>query len=159
MNFILNVVFQFILVFYGKRYSYKVLIMTSLIISSISMLLIPIVVVLFKGLAGFIITSIIIVFQGLANAIVLSCFYGIIGYLPDKYRVAFSTGSGIAGILMNFIKYIILLIFGDDNNDDSSVIMASIVFFCFSVIIIIICIVFVMVAEINLGSLQKSIFH
>jgi hypothetical protein len=74
----------------------------------------------------------------------LSCFYGIVGYLPEKYRVAMSTGSGIAGVLMNAIKYILLAIFGDAD-DDKTHILSSIIFFSFSVLIIIICLICVFV--------------
>jgi hypothetical protein len=76
----------------------------------------------------------------------LSCFYGIVGFLPDRYRVAFSTGSGIAGILMNLIKYVILLVFPGD--DEHTAIIASIIFFAFSVFIVVICIFCVFVSVI-----------
>jgi equilibrative nucleoside transporter 1/2/3 len=154
MNFILNVVFQFILIFFGKGFSYKTLITACLIVSAFSLISLPIVVPFIRGLAGFLLTSFIFLLQGLANAIVLSCFYGIIGYMPDKYRVAFSTGSGIAGVLMNLIKYLVLIIFGDNDDDEKTIILSSIIFFIFSVVIVFISLVCLLVNRyINLDCL------
>jgi hypothetical protein len=151
MNFILNVAFQFILIFCGKGFTYKTLIFASLIISCFSMLLLPLSVAVFSGLTGFLITCFIILFQGLANAVVLSCFYGIIGYMKDEYRVAFSTGSGIAGILMNLIKYALLILLPD--NSDSTAILSAIIFFSITVLVLILTIIAVLVIRINIGCL------
>ena len=106
-------------------------------------MLLPISVAAFGGLTSFIVTCIIILFQGLANAVSLSCFYGIIGYMKDEYRVAFSTGSGVAGVLMNLIKYVLLLIFREDT--DSASILSAIIFFAISVLILIATIVMLLV--------------
>jgi hypothetical protein len=64
-----------------------------------------------RALTGFMIASVIILFQALANAVCLMLLWD---YMKDEYS-AFITGSGIAGILMNVIKYILLLIFKDDS--------------------------------------------
>ena len=144
MNFVLNVAFQFIIIFFGKGFSYKNLILFSLIISCISMVCLPITVGFITGFAGFAITCVIILFQGLANAIILSCFYGILGYMKDEHSVAFTTGSGIAGMLMNIIKYILLIIFTGEQ-DDSTYILSAIIFFVISTCILIATIVVLIV--------------
>lgn len=148
MNFVLNVVFQFILLFTKKKFTFKSQILVSLIISVLSMIALPISVVFMSGLASFITTCIIILLQGLANAIALSCFYSIISFLPFQYIIAFSTGQGIAGILMNVTRYIIVASLGNPE-DEKNIILGSMIFFSIAAIILVICIVFVFIVYKN----------
>ena len=141
MNFLLNVVFQFLLLFIKKRITFKTQIFYSLIISVLSMIALPMSVILLEDFNSFLLTSFIILLQGLANAISLSCFYGIISFLPFEYIISFSTGQGIAGILMNLTRYIILFSMGDPKLE-RNIKIGSIIFFGISAIIISLCIVF-----------------
>ncbi len=141
MNFVLNVVFQFVLLFTKKKFTFKSQIFVSLLVSVLSMIALPISVIYMSGLASFIATSSIILIQGLANAIILSCFYSIISFLPFEYIIAFSTGQGIAGILMNATRYFILLCLGDPRLE-KNIVLGSIIFFSVSALIISVCIVF-----------------
>jgi hypothetical protein len=141
MNFVLSVVFQFILLFTKNRFTFKNQILFSLIASVASMIAIPISVIYISGLTSFIVTSAIIMMQGLANAILLSCFYSIVSFLPFEYIISFSTGQGIAGILMNLTRYFILLSLGDPRLE-KNIIMGSLIFFSISALIISVCIVF-----------------
>jgi hypothetical protein len=144
MNSILNVIFQFILIITGKYFTYKFLILASLTISALSLIALPIVVPLIPGLPGFIITCIIFLLQGFAVAL-LNCYYCIIAFLPDKYRVAYSTGCGIAGILSNILKYVVLMVFNKED-DKEEAILASIIFFGISSLILVACIVCLLVS-------------
>ena len=148
MNFILNVVFQFVLLFTKKKLSFKTQILYSLIISVLSMAALPISVIYLEGLTSFLVTSFIILLQGLANAIILSCFYAIISFLPFQYIICFSTGQGIAGILMNVTRYLILLCLGDPTLE-KNIILGSLIFFAISALIISLCIVFLFVVYKN----------
>lgn len=141
MNFILNLVFQSLIVLMGNKFSYRILILVGMIISTIALCILPIVVYFISGLTGFLLTSFIILFQGFANAIVLSGFYGIASFLPVKYVIAFSTGQGLAGILMNVIRYIVILSFGD-SEDDVTITKGAIVFFAIAALIVLINIYF-----------------
>jgi hypothetical protein len=105
------------------------------------MIALPISVILLTDTTSFFTTSFIILLQGLANAILLSCFYGIISFLPFEYIISFSTGQGIAGILMNVTRYIILLSMGDPKLE-RNIIIGSMIFFGISALIISLCIVF-----------------
>ena len=109
------------------------------------MLALPIAVIFLDGLTSFLVTCLIISLQGLANAIALSCFYSIISFLPFHYIIVFSTGQGIAGILMNVVRYILLLSLGSDANDKDTIILGSLIFFGISAIILTICLIFVFV--------------
>jgi hypothetical protein len=141
MNFVLSVVFQFILLFMKNRFSFKNQILFSLTASVASMIAIPISVIYIEGLPSFITTSSIIMMQGLANAILLSSFYSIVSFLPFEFIIAFSTGQGIAGILMNLTRYFILFSLGDPRLE-KNIIMGSLIFFSISALIISVCIVF-----------------
>lgn len=141
MNFILNLVFQSLIVLMGNKFSYKFLILLGMIISTNALCILPIVVYYVSGLTGFLLTSFIILFQGFANAIILSGFYGIASFLPVKYVIAFSTGQGLAGILMNVIRYIVILSFGD-SEDDITITQGAIVFFAIAALIVLINIYF-----------------
>ncbi len=142
MNFVLSVVFQFILVLTKKRFTYKHQLYFSFFISILALVSLPIVVVYLKDLAGFLVTCLIMLIQGLANAIILSCIFGIVSYLPFTYIIALSTGQGIAGILMNIIRYIFIIIFGVNSKDEDAIIKSAIGFFSFSALIILVCMVF-----------------
>jgi hypothetical protein len=64
MNFILSVVFQFILIYGKSKFSYKRQIIASFAISIISLVGLPLVVKIIGGNVGFIISCGIILFQG-----------------------------------------------------------------------------------------------
>ena len=153
MNFVLNLVFQFLLVFYGNKFSYKTQITACLIISGIALILLPITVYFFTGLTGFLMTSFIILFQGFANALLLSGFYGIASFLPMKYVIAMNTGQGLSGIILNIIRYIVIFSFGD-GEDDSTITKGAIIFFIIAAILVMMNIYFVEVMlYINKGHL------
>jgi len=141
MNFVLNVVLQFLLIFFGNKFSYKVQIFASLVVSGIALVLLPIVVYGIQGVGGFLVTSFIILFQGFANAVLLSGFYGIASFLPIKYLIAFSTGQGLSGIIMNVIRYIVIFAFGD-SEDDSTITKGAVVFFVIAALLILVNIYF-----------------
>ena len=156
MNFVLNVVFQFLLVFTKKKYSYKSQIIFSLIISIFSMMALPLTVIILQDLTSFIFTCLVLAFQGLGNAIVTSCFYGLISYLPFKYIITFSTGQGIAGLLLNATRYLILISVGSDSTRRTNVI-GTLIFFGFSVLILIVCLICVFLVYQNPFFRQKMI--
>jgi len=149
MNFVLNVAFQLIYLYTPKKYSFKSQILFSFIISMLSMLGLPLAVIFLNGALSFIVTSIIILAQGLANAIVLSNLYAITSFLPFEFIIAFSTGQGLAGIIMNLTRYAILASFGANSGTEKNIILGSIIFFGISAFIIGLCIVFLILVYKN----------
>ena len=91
-----------------------------------------------------------ILLQGFLNAITVNSFFGLVSYFPIDIIISMSSGQGIAGILMNFIQYIVLFFIGDIDsknkpeieNDNISK-KGGIIFFSISVIIILICLGFI----------------
>ena len=51
-----------------------------------------------------------ILLQGFLNAITVNSFFGLVSYFPIDIIISMSSGQGIAGILMNFIQYIVLFL-------------------------------------------------
>jgi len=149
MNFVLNVVFQFIYLFTPKKFSHKTQILFSFTISVISMITLPISVVYIKGASGFVVTCFIITLQGLANAIILSNLYALTSFLPFEFIIAFSTGQGFAGIIMNATRYIILASFGSESGTQTNIILGSLIFFGISALILVLCIIFLLLVYKN----------
>lgn len=167
MNFALNVLFQFILAIKKVNFKLKSMILTALIIYTINLILLPFIVYFIPGLFGFILTSIIMLSFGIflffnknlgfANAIGQSSTFALGSFVPLKYLIAISTGNGLAGILMNVIKYIILFIFGVDRNDREIKVIQAFVFFGFAALFSLVSIYFLMVNLTVLKSILGSL--
>ena len=151
LNFALNIIFQFILLFKKKLFTYKTQLLFSVTLSGILLIILPLSVISLKkdSLTNRIIASIMILFQGLLNAICQSSFFGLVSFFPIDIIVNMSTGQGIAGILMNIIQYIVIFTIGDiDKNkrqseNDTIVKKSGIIFFSISVFIIVVSLVFI----------------
>ena len=157
LNFFLNIIFQFILLFQPKFMTYKKQLLISVMGSAITLILLPIFVIILErnSTINIIITGIIILLQGLLNAVCQYSFFGLVSYFPIDMIVNMSTGQGVAGILMNTIQYTVLIFIGDTNSkystidNDKIVIKGGFVFFSISVIIILICFIFILLVYQN----------
>ena len=105
MNFILNLGIQFLLLSTKKIFKYKTQIYTSLLIFLINLILLPITTIY------------------------------IISFFPIKCLISLSMGQGLAGILMNVLRYIILIFFGDN---EKNINFSSYIFFTVSAFIMLI---------------------
>ena len=83
----------------------------------ICLISLPIVIILFPGLTGFLITCLIIFSQGFACASINNCLFKVSGSLPEKYIIALSSGQSLAGIIMCVVRYIIIGLFQDREDD------------------------------------------
>ena len=157
LNFFLNIIFQFILLFQPKFMTYKKQLLISVMGSAISLIFLPLFVILLPRDSDInvIITGIMILLQGLLNAVCQSSFFGLVSYFPIDMIVSMSTGQGVAGILMNTIQYLVLIFIGDTNiknsqeKNDTIVKKGGIIFFSISVIIILICFLFIILVYRN----------
>ena len=151
LNFALNIIFQFILLFKKKLFTYKTQLLFSVTLSGILLIILPLSVISLNkdSLTNRIIASIMVLFQGLLNAICQSSFFGLVSFFPIDIIVNMSTGQGIAGILMNIIQYIVIFTFGDidktkkESENDIIVKKSGIIFFSISVFIIVVSLVFI----------------
>ena len=148
MNFALNITFQFILVFNKKIFSYKIQLIVTITLSMLSLVLLPISVLFFSPTVGFYLSCGIVLLQGFFNAVCLSSFFGLVSYFPTENIVMMSTGQGIAGILMNVIKYITLLSLSSFSEKDQNI-YGTLIFFSISAVIMLVCLIFVVLAYKN----------
>ena len=129
-NFLLNIIFQFIMIWKRQFMSYKVELIIGLIASIISIVVLPIVVLLFEknSLTGFIVTAGIVLLLGLVNALCTSGFFGLTSFFPREMIISFSTGQGLSGILLNLIGYVVLLSVNTGDKDKDAKLGAVIYF-------------------------------
>lgn len=148
MNFALNILFQFVLVCNKKILSYKIQLLFTIIISMITLILLPLSVIFFEQKLGFYLSCGVILFQGFINAVCLSSFFGLVSYFPVENIVMLSTGQGVAGILMNVIKYITLVSLTSFDKREQNI-LGTLIFFSISAVIMLICFIFVILAYKN----------
>ena len=129
-NFLLNIIFQFIMIWKRQFMSYKVELIIGLIASIVSIVVLPIVVLLFEknSLTGFIVTAGIVLLLGLVNALCTSGFFGLTSFFPREMIISFSTGQGLSGILLNLIGYVVLLSVNTGDKDKDAKLGAVIYF-------------------------------
>ena len=146
-NFVLNIIFQLIMIWKKQLLSYKVQLIFGLIASIISLVILPIVVISFEknSLMGFILSAGIVLIQGLVNAFCSSGFFGLASFFPREMIISLSTGQGISGILMNIIGYIVLMAVNTGNEDDDAK-LGAIIFFSISGLILLIALITLLIA-------------
>ena len=146
-NFVLNIIFQLIMIWKKQLLSYKVQLIFGLIASIISLVILPIVVISFEknSLTGFILSAGIVLIQGLVNAFCSSGFFGLASFFPREMIISLSTGQGISGILMNIIGYIVLMAVNTGNEDDDAK-LGAIIFFSISGLILLIALIVLLIA-------------
>jgi len=146
-NFVLNIIFQLIMIWKKQLLSYKVQLIFGLIASIISLVILPIVVISFEknSLTGFILSAGIVLIQGLVNAFCSSGFFGLASFFPREMIISLSTGQGISGILMNIIGYIVLMAVNTGNEDDDAK-LGAIIFFSISGLILFITLIALLIA-------------
>ena len=135
MNFILNLIIQFLLLTTKKILKYKTQIYISLTLFLINIILLPIITIYIKGNLGFKINCIIMLFNGIGNALISFSSFGLVSFFPIKCLINLSLGQGFAGILMNLLRYIILFSLGDD---EKNINLSSYIFFSVSAFILLI---------------------
>ena len=150
MNFALNILFQFVLICNKKILSYKIQLLFTIIISMITLILLPLSVILFDfdQKLGFYLSCGVVLLQGFINAVCLSSFFGLVSYFPVENIVMLSTGQGVAGILMNVIKYITLVSLTSFDEKTQNII-GTLIFFSISAVIMFICFIFVLLVYKN----------
>ena len=146
-NFVLNIIFQLIMIWKKQLLSYKVQLIFGLIASIISLVILPIVVISFEknSLTGFILSAGIVLIQGLVNAFCSSGFFGLASFFPREMIISLSTGQGVSGILMNIIGYIVLMAVNTGNEDDDAK-LGAIIFFSISGLILLITLIVLLIA-------------
>ena len=141
LNNALNITLQFILLWKKNLFSVKGRLIWGLILSTIFLVLVPGCCIMLEAnsIQNYIVTGGFILIFGLINAILSGGFYALISFFPGEMIIAFSTGQGFSGILMNAIEYLVLIFVHDVD-------VGAWIFFATSALIIIIVLILLLSA-------------
>ena len=134
INFLINLIIQFLLLSTKKIFSYKSMFYFSLLIYAFILFFFPYITIYFPSEISFKISCIFILLNGLANAVISNSMFGLVSFFPIENVIAVGAGQGISGILMTLIRYVILLTL----DPQKSINLSSYIFFGISSIIILI---------------------
>lgn len=144
LNFILNLTFQFLILWKKDLFKLRMQLIIGLISSILFLIVIPIVVVKLEknSILNIALTSFLILIMGFINALLTSGFYSLASFFPLDILVSLNSGMAIAGILMNVIEYIVLFAVetGDEEND-KNIITCALTFFIISGFILLVCLI------------------
>ena len=131
LNFILNIVFQFLLIIKKDLFPLKCQLIVGIIGSIFFLLAIPATTMLLPkdSLLNYLVTGGLVVLMGFINALASGGFFNFVSYFPLEYIVAFSTGQGFSGIAMNVLEYLVLIFAG--GQEENLIIKSLDIFWCF----------------------------
>ncbi len=140
LNYILNISFQFILLWKKDIFSLFTELLIGIIGSIIFLIAIPLsAMTLGKNeMINKIITGGLVVIMGFVNACISGGFFGYAGYYPLEMIVLFTMGQGLSGIGLNILQYIVLASVNIDDEEKQFIVRAWI-FFGFSIAILLVC--------------------
>ena len=146
-NYVFNILFQLILIWKKQILSYKTQLIIGITGSMISLVILPLVAILFEknSLTGFILTAVIILILGFVDALCSSGFFGLTSFFPRKMIICLSTGQGISGILMNILSFIVISCVNTGDNDKNSK-LGAIIFFSISGFILLITLIILLLS-------------
>lgn len=110
LNYILNILFQFVLVWKKNIFPMKTQLIISIIGSIAFLILIPMSTMIFENdsLLNRCVTGSLVVLMGFINALCSGGFFSLVSNFPLDMIVSLSAGQGFSGIAMNILQYIVL---------------------------------------------------
>ena len=142
MNYVLNITFQFILLYNKKIIPLFAELMIGIIGSIFFLIALPLSSMLLgrDTIANRAVTSILVILMGFTNACAAGGFFGYTGYFPLEMIVSFNAGQGISGIGLNILQYIVIASV-KISEEEKRYIVRGWIFFGFSIFILIICLI------------------
>ena len=143
LNYILNITFQFILIYKKNLIPLKAELIGGIVGSIIFLVLVPLSASLLgqNEMINKIITALLIVLMGFINALISGGSFSYAGHFPLDMIVFFTVGQGVSAILMNVLEYIVLASVHIDDVEKEYVVRAWI-FFGSAILILLICLFF-----------------
>ena len=144
LNFILNILFQFLLITKKNLFPLKCQLISGIVGSIFFLLAIPTSTMLLPkdSLLNYLVTGGLVVLMGFINALASGGFFNFVSHFPLKYIVAFSAGQGFSGISMNVLEYIVLIFAG--GQEEKMIVLRAWIFFGVSALILLICLILVL---------------
>ena len=140
MNYVLNITFQFVLLYKKNIFSLFTELMIGIIGSIVFLVVLPLSAMLLgvNTMANKVVTSLLVVLMGFINACVSGGFFGYAGYFPLEMIVLFTAGQGISGIGLNILQFIVIAAVKIEDKRREFIVRGWI-FFSFSILILLIC--------------------
>ena len=134
LNYVLNIPFQFLLLWKKDFLSLKTQLIIALVGSIIFLILIPLSTMTLgvNTQTNKIVTGGLVLLMGFINALCSGGFYNLVSNFPLEMIVILTTCQAISGILLNIIQYIILWSSGDGGD----IVIQAWIFFGISILII-----------------------
>ena len=144
LNYILNIPFQFLLLWKKDFLSLKTQLIIALVGSIIFLILIPLSTMSLgvNTKANKIVTGGLVLLMGFINALCSGGFYNLVSNFPLEMIVILTTCQAISGIVLNVIQYIILWSSGDGGD----IVIQAWIFFGISILIIAISLFFLLIS-------------
>ena len=144
LNYVLNIPFQFLLLWKKDFLSLKTQLIIALVGSIIFLILIPLSTMSLgvNTKANKIVTGGLVLLMGFINALCSGGFYNLVSNFPLEMIVILTTCQAISGIVLNVIQYIILWSSGDGGD----IVIQAWIFFGISILIIAISLFFLLIS-------------
>lgn len=144
LNYILNIPFQFLLLWKKDFLSLKTQLIIALVGSIIFLILIPLSTMSLgvNTQANKIVTGGLVLLMGFINALCSGGFYNLVSNFPLEMIVILTTCQAISGIVLNIIQYIILWSSGEGGD----IVVQAWIFFGISILIIAISLFFLLIS-------------
>ena len=144
LNYVLNIPFQFLLLWKKDFLSLKIQLIIALVGSIIFLILIPLSTMTLgeNTQTNKIVTGGLVLLMGFINALCSGGFYNLVSNFPLEMIVILTTCQAISGIVLNVIQYIILWSSGVDGN----IVIQAWIFFGISILIIAISLFFLLIS-------------
>ena len=141
----MNLLMTIFLLFFRNFSSFKIKLITTLVLNILLVSAIPFAVIFMNGITSFVMTNVFMLSQCIAGCIMTSSFFSLVSYFPKDCIIYFSLGQGVSGIVVNIIRYIILVSFNSDDNK-MNLIKGTILFFCTASLLLIISLILLIVS-------------
>ena len=142
MNYVLNITFQFLLLYKKDIFSLFTELMIGIIGSIFFLIALPLSAMLLgvNTMANKVISSLLVVLMGFTNACASGGFFGYAGCFPLEMIVSFTAGQGISGIGLNILQFIVIASVKIED-EKKQFIVRGWIFFGFSILILIVCLI------------------
>ncbi len=142
MNYVLNITFQFVLLYKKDIFSLFTELMIGIIGSIFFLIALPLSAMLLgvNTMANKVISSLLVVLMGFTNACASGGFFGYTGCFPLEMIVSFTAGQGISGIGLNILQFIVIASVKIED-EKKQFIVRGWIFFGFSILILIVCLI------------------
>ena len=144
LNFILNILFLFLLIIKKDLFSLKFQLIGGIVGSIFFLIAIPTTTMLLPkdSLVNYLVTGGLVVLMGFINALASGGFFNFVSYFPLELIVSFSAGQGFSGIVLNILEYIVL--FALKGEEEKLIIIRAWIFFGISSVILVVCLILVL---------------